>query len=154
MSTPEEPVALRPATASDWTAVSPLLHAMGKVDSSEAMRTRFQELVSSDAHLLVVALDCDVAVGYAWAQDRGPHLRSGWRSVRIHDLYVVPAQRRRGIGRDCLRASGSGPRHVGSDGSNGKRRQTPWRSTSASASAETPVPIRRIPSSRSTSPVP
>ncbi|MBB5112837.1 GNAT superfamily N-acetyltransferase [Micromonospora echinospora] len=40
-------------------------------------------------------------IGYAAAQDHGPHLRSGdaHRTVRLHDLYVRPDRRRDGVGR-------------------------------------------------------
>src|SRR5207248_11475500 len=45
-----------------------------------------------------VAIDGYRLVGYGWAQDYGPHLRSGASTARLHDLFAVPDCRRRGIG--------------------------------------------------------
>lgn len=72
---------------------------MGRTDSLDQVHARFDRIVESDDHFIVLAFDGNVPVGYAWAQDRGPHLRSGWRNARLHDLFVAPAHRRRGIGR-------------------------------------------------------
>jgi GNAT superfamily N-acetyltransferase len=72
---------------------------MGQTDGIDAVRARYSQLARSDDHLLVAAFVDDAAVGYAWAHDRGTHLRSGWRTARLHDLFVAEAHRRRGVGR-------------------------------------------------------
>lgn len=92
-------LAVRPVVLSDWATLWPLLEAMGKTDGAETVRTRFSRLAGDNDHLLLVAVLNDAVVGYAWAQDRGAHLRSGSRSARIHDLFVAETQRRRGVGR-------------------------------------------------------
>jgi GNAT superfamily N-acetyltransferase len=75
-----------------------LIEAMGKTDTRQAVRARFNGLLRSGEHALLVALVDGMPIGYAWAQDRGAHLRSGSRTVRLHDLFVLPSYRRRGIG--------------------------------------------------------
>lgn len=92
-------IVVRPALLSDWPDVWPLLEAIGSTDGSDRARERFNTLIRTDSHLIAVAFVDGVAVGYAWVQDRGEHLRSGSRSARLHDLYVVPTHRRVGVGR-------------------------------------------------------
>lgn len=58
-----------------------------------------QQVLTRVDHRLAVAARAGRAVGYGWAQNYGPHLRTGESIVRIHDLYVEPEERRRGIGR-------------------------------------------------------
>lgn len=87
----------RPARAEDWPALVPLLRAMGSQEDEEARR-RFLRLAHSDDHYLPVASAGTRLVGYGWVQDYGPHLRSGARTVRLHDLFVLPDHRRAGLG--------------------------------------------------------
>ncbi|MGI8587023.1 MAG: GNAT family N-acetyltransferase [Chloroflexia bacterium] len=79
-------------------ALWPLLRAMGKTDAEAAVLARAARLLGDPAHFLPVALSGGLAVGYAWAQDYGPHLRSGDRAARLHDLFVEEDQRRTGAG--------------------------------------------------------
>lgn len=98
-------IAVRPARGSDWPQLWPLLEAMGKSDTLEAVRARFESMSRSDEHVIVVASIDGTLIGYAWAQDRGAHLRARWRTVRLHDLFVLPGQRRRGVGRKLFESA-------------------------------------------------
>jgi GNAT superfamily N-acetyltransferase len=71
---------------------------MGKTESEERVRDRVSAIRKDPHHFLSAAFAGDQAIGYAWAQDYGAHLRSGQRIVRLHDLYVTPNSRRQGIG--------------------------------------------------------
>ncbi len=93
--TPEHRI--RPATPEEWEAILPLLQRMGG-RGDEAARQRFARITQSADHYLPVAVDDGYHIGYAWAQDYGPHLRSGDRTARLHDLFVLSIQRKRGIG--------------------------------------------------------
>lgn len=95
-------VVVRRAVAADLSRSLPLLEAMGKTTHVAELAARFSALVDVDDHLIAVASTADALVGYAWAQDRGPHLRSGSRTVRLHDLFVRPSDRRHGVGRSLF----------------------------------------------------
>jgi len=90
---------VRVALPVDAPRMFPLLEAMGKVDGRRPMAARLERLLASEDHFIAIAALGDDLVGYAWAHDRGPHLRTGWRTVRLNDLYVDVAHRRRGAGR-------------------------------------------------------
>ncbi len=77
---------------------------MGGADSEAASQERVLQIVERSDHYVPVALAGAELVGYAWAQDYGPHLRGGAHTARLHDLYVVPEWRRRGIGRQLFEA--------------------------------------------------
>jgi hypothetical protein len=84
----------RIATADDWPEIEALLRAMGFTEgqSSEAIGARFSELVERTDHFICVA-ERNGLVGYAWAQDFGPHLRSGQSVAKLHDLFgPTPAE--------------------------------------------------------------
>ena len=95
---------IRPVQDSDWPALWPLLEEMGQVDSQQSVKQRAAYILRQPDHLLAVAESDRELVGYAWAQDYGPHLRSGHSIVRMHDLLVISAQRRRGVGKQLLNA--------------------------------------------------
>jgi GNAT superfamily N-acetyltransferase len=78
---------------------------MGKLDSTAATAARLRRIVASDDHFVAVASRGEDLIGYAWAHDRGPHLRSGFRTVRLNDLYVDVTHRRRGAGRMLFSAA-------------------------------------------------
>jgi GNAT superfamily N-acetyltransferase len=61
--------------------------------------TRYQALVVRDDYCLPMAVQGDQVIGYALAQDYGPNLRLRFTIGRLHDLYVAPQCRRRGVGR-------------------------------------------------------
>jgi len=94
---------LRPARPEDWEILRPLLHAMGS-QSDERARHRFAHITDTPDHYLPVAVVGDRLGGYGWVQDYGPHLRRGERTARIHDLFVAPDQRKRGIGAALFQA--------------------------------------------------
>jgi GNAT superfamily N-acetyltransferase len=74
---------------------------MGFADeqSSGQLHQRFGEFVGREDHCIRVADDDGFLAGYAWAQDLGPHLRSGDSTVRMHDLWVDEHARLGGVGR-------------------------------------------------------
>lgn len=72
--------------------------------SSEQLRDRFCEFVRRDDHCIRIAAEDGLLVGYAWAQDLGPHLRSGDSIVRLHDLWVDEYVRLGGVGRSLFEA--------------------------------------------------
>lgn len=94
-------VGVRRAVAADWLRVERLVRGMGETEAqpSMALRRRFVRAIRHEDHALFIAEAEDGIVGYAWAQDLGPHLRTSASPVRLHDLYVAPERRRAGIGR-------------------------------------------------------
>jgi GNAT superfamily N-acetyltransferase len=60
---------------------------------------RYQALVVRDDYCLPMADQGGQVIGYALAQDYGPNLRLRFTIGRLHDLYVAPQCRRRGVGR-------------------------------------------------------
>lgn len=95
-------IRVRAATTEDWPSLWPLLRGMGKTTSECEVRERLGRVLPREDHFLPVVVEGDgphsPALGYAWAQDHGPHLRSGKRVARLHDLFVAPEHRRRGVG--------------------------------------------------------
>lgn len=89
---------VRPAEVSDLESLAPLFDLMGNVEES-MLGQRFVRVVSDAQHLVIVAAEGNRPIGYAWAQNYGPHLRSGFSYARLHDLVVEPRFRRRGVGR-------------------------------------------------------
>ncbi|WP_142383394.1 GNAT family N-acetyltransferase [Bacillus sp. V3-13] len=49
-------------------------------------------------YFIPVAIVNHKAVGYGWIQDYGPHLRTGRKIHRFHDLFVLDEYRNKGIG--------------------------------------------------------
>lgn len=95
-----------PLVALDWPALWPLLQAMGGAVDEPAGRERFGRLSQDGRWFLVGGRVEGTLVGYAAAQDHGPHLRTGndHRTARLHDLYVDPAARGQGLGRALMAA--------------------------------------------------
>lgn len=89
---------VRKAQTSDYESVRPLFEVMGHV-SEPSLRERFNEYVENSAQCIMVAMKGGEPIGYASAQNYGPHLRSGKSYARLHDLAVVEDQRRQGVGR-------------------------------------------------------
>ena len=90
---------VRPCEEGDTDALARMALTMGRADSMEQIRVRARRLLERPDHCLCVAVRHGRPAGYAWAQNYGPHLRSGEAVVRIHDLFVEPGERRSGIGR-------------------------------------------------------
>jgi GNAT superfamily N-acetyltransferase len=83
-------------------------------DAEEALFSErmIQMLRTNDHHIAIALLDSEV-VGYAWVQDYGPHLRTGYRTARFHDLIVAENWRRNGIGRRLFESVKAWSRHRG-----------------------------------------
>lgn len=92
---------VRRAQVSDLESLFPLLDLMGSIEEAMLSR-RFERIVSDAQHLVIVSTEGSRTIGYAWAQNYGPHLRSGFSCARLHDLAVEPDLRRRGIGRSLF----------------------------------------------------
>jgi GNAT superfamily N-acetyltransferase len=98
---------IRPLTATDWPEFWPMLHDMGTDDDEPTARERYLEMLT-DPRWGILTADVDQQlIGYVAIQDYGPHLRLGslHRIARMHDLYVRPEHRRRGIGRELMRGA-------------------------------------------------
>src|SRR4051812_26814353 len=95
---------VRPAIPEEWPSLSPLFAAMGQVDDEIKARMRLTAILGRSDHLVLVAITAGefVVAGYAWAQDYGPHLRSGKSIARLHDFYVGLHFRRCGAGTRLL----------------------------------------------------
>lgn len=104
MATEKPAVSVRPAQAEDWDGLWPLLVGMGQVDDAAKARLRFERILGAGAECLPVAERDGRLVGYAWAHQGPVHLRAGRSVVRLNDLFVVPACRRRGVGRRLFAA--------------------------------------------------
>jgi GNAT superfamily N-acetyltransferase len=97
-------VTIRAASPADAGAVHALacgFDGRPVTEPGEAFLARYDRLVRSDDHALLVADDLS---GYALAQDYGTGLRRAFSTGRLHDLYVDPAARRRGTGRALVAA--------------------------------------------------
>lgn len=88
---------IRSAGQDDWQKVWPLLEARGATDSKELAQDRYSYIVRSSSHFLPIAIADHKVIGYGWVQDYGPHLRSGQKLSRFHDLFVLPEHRNLGI---------------------------------------------------------
>ncbi len=85
-------ISVRELRVPDWPALWPMMRDMGVGDEPpQAHRLRFAALLADPRWALLGATGADGLIGYAAAQDHGPHLRSGdaHRTVRLHDLYVA-----------------------------------------------------------------
>jgi GNAT superfamily N-acetyltransferase len=91
-------VQIRPAILEDFAALVPLMKGFATTQEAGLLE-RFERVLLSVDHVLVVAELEGVVVGYAMAQGFGTRLRSGEESVRLHDLMVAPTSRRSGVGR-------------------------------------------------------
>ncbi|WP_096153567.1 MULTISPECIES: GNAT family N-acetyltransferase [Bacillus] len=92
-------ICTRRATLADWEELWPLLKEIGKTDSEENTKERFELIVTNTAYFLPVAIYDGKIVGYTWVQTYGPHLRSGEITSRIHDMFVLEPYRKSGVGK-------------------------------------------------------
>jgi GNAT superfamily N-acetyltransferase len=101
---PHRSVSIRQAEETDFGRVLALARAFGTtgaVDDS-LMAVTFIRLVSDPNVFLGVADDGAKLLGYVLAQDYLPGLRSDFATGRIHDLFVEPTARGRGVGRTLM----------------------------------------------------
>ncbi len=147
---------VRRARCDDWSGLWPLLVAMGVREEEQPTYERFVRLIEEPCWFIVVAADGDRLVGYAAAQDYGEHLRGGkeGRVARLHDVYVDPGARGRGLGRLLMGAvTGWASDRVRT--CSGRRTKPALRpSMSASDTRACPALSLTIPSSRSRSDFP
>ena len=82
-----------------------MLLDMGFVEDESALEARFPAFCAHPDWLLLGAFEDERLLGYAAAQDYGPHIRSGssHRTAKLHDLYTAPDARRRGVARALMR---------------------------------------------------
>lgn len=92
---------VREARADDLPLLWALIEARSDHDYA-AFAVRAEDKMRSGDHCIAVAVLGTEVVGYAWAQDYGPHLRDGERTARFHDLIVAEHARHRGIGRQLF----------------------------------------------------
>lgn len=90
----------------DWAGFWPMLKDMGTDDDGPTARKRYELLLQDPKWAIIGAEDDGRLVGYAAIQDYGTHLRLGdvHRMSRLHDLYVRPDDRRRGVGATLMEA--------------------------------------------------
>lgn len=106
-------VLVRSVEEDDWPLLWPLLHEMGKTDAERAVRQRVHSIMRRPDFFMPVAVTHGELAGYAWAQDYGPHIRTGKSIVRLHDLFVVPRWRKQGAGSALFSAVKSWARERG-----------------------------------------
>lgn len=96
--------AIRPAQAVDYDDLRPLIDPR---DPEPQARELFVQLLGDERWAIIAAYKNDRAIGYAAAQDYGPHLRHGdfHRAVRLHDLIIAEPERRQGVGTRLLHAA-------------------------------------------------
>lgn len=102
-----DPVTIRLARQSEWALLWPLVQDAADVPKQctpEAFRARFQAVLADAQHRLWVAEVPGEVVGYAWVQALGLDLRSGVQQALFHDLYLNPAWRHKGLGRQLFAA--------------------------------------------------
>ena len=77
-----------------------MLREMGTFDSEATTHDRFCDVLTDPAWALIGVESGSKLVGYAAAQDYGPHLRGGdhHRIGRLHDMFVAADHRRLGAG--------------------------------------------------------
>lgn len=95
----------RRLTSADWPQLWPFLLEMGTTGDEIDVRDRFAALIADPRWLLLgAASPASTLLGYAAAQDHGPHLRHGdlHRTARLHDLFVSRDARRQGVGRALM----------------------------------------------------
>ncbi len=96
----------RLATPADADAIRALTIAFDRGAESQldddVFRRRYDEVVSSSDWLLGIAELAGEPVGYVLAQDYGPGLRRPFTTGRLHDTFVLPRARRKGIARGMM----------------------------------------------------
>ncbi len=108
---------IRQAAAGDATPIARLLHDFNTeydepTPGVAALTRRLAELLESEE--ISVLLAGDPPAGFALSRVR-PSLWSTANDVYLEELYVVPAQRRIGIGRALLNAAIEAARRAGAD---------------------------------------
>ncbi len=94
--------AVRRAIASD----APALAALARVtEEQSAVRSRVHHLLTLDDRAVHVAESANGLIGLSEVQFYGVSLRRPFGSARLHDLFVVPAWRRRGVARVLFAAA-------------------------------------------------
>ncbi|EFH87927.1 GNAT family N-acetyltransferase [Ktedonobacter racemifer] len=87
---------VRHAQPEDWQHILPLLKR--KIDSEQEVKRRFEDFIRRSDHYLPVAFIDARLVGYGWVQNYGAHLRAGFQTARLHDLFVHPEYQKQGVG--------------------------------------------------------
>lgn len=93
---------IRAAELEDWSMIWELFFLMGKTDSQEKVKERFEVMINSEQHYIPVAILGKKLVGYGWVQDYGFHLRAGKKITRLNDLFVLKEYRNMGVARNLF----------------------------------------------------
>lgn len=99
-------ICIRPVKPTDLQALKPMLDDMGFIDDHDLLADRFPLFCSDQQCGFLLAEQNNQILGYALAQDFGIDLRSGndHRTAKLHDLYVLPEFRRRGVASQLIDA--------------------------------------------------
>lgn len=96
----------QPATTGDAAAIRALTIAFDRGAETQLeqadFETRYAEIAGSPDWLLAIAELDGEPVGYVLAQDYGPGLRRPFTVGRLHDTYVLPSARRKGVARAMM----------------------------------------------------
>jgi ribosomal protein S18 acetylase RimI-like enzyme len=108
---------IRQASEADAAAIAQLLHDFNSeyddyTPGVPALTKRIAELLAEEA--IVVLLSGDPPTGFALVRLR-PSLWAKAGDAYLEELYVIPAQRRKGIGRALLEASINAAREAGAN---------------------------------------
>ncbi|ADB35819.1 GCN5-related N-acetyltransferase [Kribbella flavida DSM 17836] len=97
---------VRRLTPADWSDLWPLVQGFGTDQTESDAGDIYAELLADQRWLILgYAEPGGRLIGYAAAQNYGPHLRAGRRNQgRLHDLYVHPTKRSTGVGRALVAA--------------------------------------------------
>jgi GNAT superfamily N-acetyltransferase len=77
----------------------PIIKEMGNIDSEENLKKRLLKFSNSKNNYITIIVFDNHPIGYGWVESYSEHLRSGSVTARLHDLYVKPKYRKKGIGR-------------------------------------------------------
>jgi GNAT superfamily N-acetyltransferase len=97
----KEELLIRHVEPDDIVGMWPIIEHNSDKNRDLFINRVMQKRVLED-HYIPVALLNNKVLGYAWVQDYGPHIRVGYRTARMNDLFVDAEHRRKGTGRELV----------------------------------------------------